>query len=68
MYPVCTLSLTWIWLPFVHINAGKMKLKEDERLTQGYMVLGPKLEPSLPDANHMFFPSDAGGGLVATIV
>lgn len=45
-----------------------MKLKEDERLTQGYMVLGPKLEPSLPDANHMFFPSDAGGGLVATIV
>lgn len=68
MYPVCTVSLTWIWLPFVHINTGKMKLKEDERLTQSYMVLGPKLEPSLPDAKHMFFPSNAGGGLVATIV
>ena len=61
------MSRTWIWLPFVHINTGKMKLKKDEGLTQGYMLLGPKLEPNLPDAKHMFFPSSEGGGLVATV-
>lgn len=68
MYPVCTVSHRGIWLPFVHINTGKMRLKADEGLTQGYMVLGPKLEPSLPDAKHIFFPSREGGGLVAIIV
>ena len=44
-----------------------MKLKKDEGLTQGYVVLGPKLEPNLLDAKHMFFPSSEGGGLVATV-
>lgn len=45
-----------------------MRLKADEGLTQVYMALGPKLEPSLPDAKRMFFPSGKGGGLVATVV
>ena len=61
------MSHTWIWPPFVHINAGKVRIKANEGLTQGYMALGPKLEPSLPDAKHMFFPSGKGGGLVATV-
>ena len=50
MYQVPTVFHTRTWLPFVHFNTGKMKLKEDEGLAQGYMVLGPKLEPGLPDA------------------
>lgn len=72
IYQVPNMYHTYIWLPFIHFDTWKMRLKWEWRLDQGYRVAQPELERELPDPKAHFLSTFLlafhGSCWVATII